>query len=54
MTSRLYDRAQWKRRRAAFLAAHPLCRFCEAAGRTTLATVVAVRRIGNVSLTTDA
>ena len=37
--SRLYDRARWRRRRAAFLAANPLCKFCEAAGRATLANV---------------
>ena len=40
MTGRLYDTARWKRRRAAFLAANPLCRFCEAVSRITLATVV--------------
>lgn len=40
MTSRLYDLRRWRRRRAAFLQEHPLCRFCEAAGRATLATVV--------------
>ena len=40
MASRLYDRQRWKRRRAAFLQANPLCRMCEAQGRTTLATVV--------------
>ena len=40
MTARLYDRARWRRRRAAFLTANPMCKFCTAAGRTTLATVV--------------
>ena len=40
MTSRNYDRPRWKRRRAAFLAQNPLCRFCAATSRTTLATVV--------------
>lgn len=40
MTGRLYDRARWRRERAAYLRAHPLCCFCEAQGRTTLATVV--------------
>ncbi len=38
--SRLYDRQRWRRRRAAFLAANPLCRFCQAIGRTTLAQLV--------------
>lgn len=37
--ARLYDTARWKRERAAFLRAHPLCRMCEAQGRATLATV---------------
>lgn len=37
--SRGYD-ATWRRLRAAHLAQHPLCRFCEQAGRVTLATVV--------------
>ncbi len=40
MTGRLYDTARWKRRRAAFLAANPLCRFCEATSRVTLAVIV--------------
>ena len=40
MTGRLYDTQRWKRRRAAFLRAHPLCRFCEATSRVTLATLV--------------
>ena len=38
--ARLYDTARWKRERAAFLRAHPLCRYCEQQGRTSLATVV--------------
>ena len=38
--TRLYDTQKWKRRRAAFLMANPLCKFCEAAGRAALATVV--------------
>ena len=38
--TRLYDRVRWKRRRAAFLAANPLCRMCEQQSRATLATVV--------------
>ena len=40
MSGRLYNTARWKRERVAFLRAHPLCRMCEAVGRTTLATVV--------------
>ena len=40
MAPRLYDRARWKTRRAAFLKTNPLCKFCTAAGRATLATVV--------------
>ena len=38
--TRLYDRKRWKRRRVAFLRAHPLCRFCEETSRVTLAVVV--------------
>ena len=38
--SRLYDKRAWRRRSRQFLAEHPLCRMCEAAGRTSLATVV--------------
>ena len=38
--SRLYDKRAWRRRSRQFLAEHPLCRMCEAAGRVTLATVV--------------
>lgn len=37
--ARGYD-AAWRRLRAAFLAANPLCRMCEAEGRTTAAGVV--------------
>ena len=37
---RLYDTQRWKRRRAAFLQANPLCRFCEAVSRVTMATIV--------------
>ena len=40
MASRLYDKRRWRRERRAFLMAHPLCRMCEAIGRTSLATVV--------------
>ena len=40
MKPRLYDKQRWKRRRAAFLARNPLCVMCEAAGRTTMATIV--------------
>ena len=40
MTGRLYDTARWKRERAAYLRAHPLCVMCEQQGRTSLATVV--------------
>ena len=37
-SSRGYD-ADWRRCRAAFLFAHPLCRFCEEADQVTAATV---------------
>ena len=40
MTGRLYDKQRWKRRRAAFLGANPLCKFCEATSRVTMATIV--------------
>ncbi len=40
MTGRLYDTQRWKRDRRAFLTRNPLCRMCEAVGRTELATVV--------------
>jgi len=36
---RLYGR-KWGKFRAAFLAEHPLCRLCEARGRTTAASLV--------------
>jgi 5-methylcytosine-specific restriction endonuclease McrA len=36
---RWYKTARWQRLRRAFLAAHPLCVMCEAAGRTEPATV---------------
>jgi 5-methylcytosine-specific restriction endonuclease McrA len=38
-TERGYGYA-WQKRRAAHLAAHPLCVMCQAAGRVTTATVV--------------
>ena len=38
--ARLYDTQRWKRERRAFLARNPLCRMCQAQGRTSLATVV--------------
>lgn len=38
-TARGYD-GGWRKVRLAFLAAHPLCAFCEADGRLTAATVV--------------
>lgn len=34
-----YHTARWRRARRVFLAAHPLCVLCEAAGRDTPATV---------------
>lgn len=37
--SRGYDNA-WRKARAAFLAEHPTCLYCEQAGRLTPATVV--------------
>lgn len=37
---RWYDTPRWKRERARFLAAHPLCRFCEIAGTVTGSSVV--------------
>ena len=37
--SRLYDLRAWRRASRAYLAAHPLCAMCTAAGRTSLATV---------------
>ena len=40
MAGRLYDLRRWRRRSRAFLRAHPLCRFCEATSRVTLATLV--------------
>jgi 5-methylcytosine-specific restriction endonuclease McrA len=36
----LYHSGRWQRRRHAFLAAHPLCRGCEASGLIRPATVV--------------
>lgn len=36
---RLYGR-RWRKLRAAFLAAHPCCRYCQQEGRTTAATEV--------------
>lgn len=36
---RWYDSAAWQRRRAAQLAAEPLCRYCQARGILTPATV---------------
>ncbi len=38
--SRLYDLRRWRRQSRAFLARNPLCKMCDAAGRTTLARVV--------------
>jgi 5-methylcytosine-specific restriction protein A len=35
----LYDH-RWRKARAAFLAEHPLCRYCEEAGKLAPATVV--------------
>lgn len=40
MVGRLYDLRRWRRQARAYLRAHPLCRFCEAAGRVTMARVV--------------
>ena len=40
MAGRLYDRRAWRRRSRQFLQRNPLCRMCEAIGRTELATVV--------------
>ena len=40
MTSRLYNRQRWRRRRRAFLQTNSLCRMCQEIGRTTLATIV--------------
>ena len=40
MTGRLYDKRRWRRESRAYLQRNPLCRMCEAVGRTTLATVV--------------
>ena len=40
MTGRLYDTARWKRERVTYLQANPLCRFCEAVSRVTMAAVV--------------
>lgn len=37
---RLYSTQRWRKGRRDFLAACPLCRYCEAQGRTRLATVV--------------
>ena len=37
MPGRLYDRAIWKRLRARFLAANPLCEDCRLRGRTVVA-----------------
>ena len=39
MTGRLYDLRRWRRRSRLFLQANPLCKMCEAAGRTSLATL---------------
>ena len=38
--ARLYDLRRWRRESRAFLRAHPLCRYCEQQGRTSLATVL--------------
>lgn len=37
-TARGYD-ARWRKLREAYLAEHPICEHCEAAGRVTLATL---------------
>ena len=37
---RLYDSVRWRKARAIFLAANPLCAMCERVGRDTPATVV--------------
>ena len=42
-TAKRYDGC-WKKIRAAFLAAHPLCEMCEADGRLTPATIVHHKR----------
>lgn len=49
-----YDR-RWRKARAIYLAAHPLCVVCEAAGQVTPATVVdhVVRHEGNYRLFWD-
>ena len=48
---RLYDLRAWRRNSKAYLAAHPLCATCEAAGKLTPATqvdhIVALKRGGN-------
>jgi hypothetical protein len=48
----LYDRAFWKRRRAAQLGEHPLCEWCQARGVTRPATTVhhATRHNGDVNV----
>ena len=40
MTSRLYNRQRWRRRRRAFLQTNPLCQMCQEIGRTKLAVLV--------------
>lgn len=39
MSNPWYGTARWQRRRADQLAAYPLCRMCQDAGRVTVATV---------------
>ena len=48
----LYNSASWKRKRLAQLQAEPLCRYCKAAGKITMATVAdhIVPHRGNVEL----
>lgn len=36
----LYNTTRWKKCRLAFLAAHPLCAYCQARGLVTAATIV--------------
>lgn len=47
-----YKTYKWQKRRAAYLTRNPLCVFCEAEGRATIATVVdhIIPHKGDVSL----
>lgn len=40
MPQRLYDTHRWRKERAQFLQAHPLCVYCQEQGRATPAMVV--------------